>query len=162
MLSNWPARARICKPLKGLGIDSKPGGPVRQPYLSYLPAKLHRLRNRFFRIDFWAPSTFTNMGSGYIGWREEFNPWNRFLGSIIVQKYRLWVVVSSAEWFGTEFREFTSILVPRNGIPSCVLFRRTVRNRIMAVCFYYCSTERNSELFSLPRKGSEQPEFRRK
>jgi hypothetical protein len=82
------------------------------------------------------------------------------------------VVFSSAEWFGTEFREFASILVSRNGIPSCVLFRRRVRNRIMGVCFYFCSTERNSELFSLPRKGSErnseifcsaeQPEFRRK
>jgi len=34
------------------GIDSKPGGPVRQPYLAYWPARLHRLaesipRNRF-------------------------------------------------------------------------------------------------------------------
>ena len=27
---------------------------------------------------------------------------------------------SSTEWFGTEFREFASILVPRNGIPSCI------------------------------------------
>jgi hypothetical protein len=82
------------------------------------------------------------------------------------------VVFSYAERFGTEFREFTSILVPRNGIPSCVLFRRRVRNRIMGVFFYFCSTERNSELLSLPRKGSErnseifcsaeQPEFRRK
>ena len=82
------------------------------------------------------------------------------------------VVFYSVEWFGTEFREFASILVPRNGIPSCVLFRRRVRNRIMGVCFYFCSTEQNSELFSLPRKGSErnseifcsaeQPEFRRK
>jgi hypothetical protein len=82
------------------------------------------------------------------------------------------VVFSSAEWFGTEFREFASNLVPRNGIPSCVLFRRRVRNLTMGVCFYFCSTERNSELFPLPRKGSErnseifcsaeQPEFRRK
>jgi hypothetical protein len=47
------------------------------------------------------------------------------------------VVFSSAEWFGTEFREFASILVSRNGIPSCVLFRRSVRNRIMGVCFYF-------------------------
>ena len=82
-----------------------------------------------------------------------------------------WVVFSSVESFGTEFREFASILVPRNGIPSCVLFRRRVQNRIMGVFFYFCATERNSELFSLPRKGSErnseifcsaeQPEFRR-
>ena len=65
------------------------------------------------------------------------------------------IVFSSSKWFGTEFREFASILVPRNGIPSCVLFRRRFRNRIMGVCFYFCSTERNSELFSLPLKSSE-------
>ena len=67
------------------------------------------------------------------------------------------VVFSSAEWFGTEFREFASNLVPRNGISSCVLFRRRVRNRFfLGVCFYFHSTERNSELFSLLRNGSEQ------
>jgi hypothetical protein len=62
---------------------------------------------------------------------------------------------SSAAWFGTEFRQFVSIFVPRNGIPSCFLFRGRVRNRIPRVCFYFCSTERNSELFSLPWKVSE-------
>ncbi len=30
-----------------------------------------------------------------------------------------------------------------------------VRNRIPRVCFYFCSTEWNSEPFSLPRKGSD-------
>ena len=35
------------------------------------------------------------------------------------------------------------------------LFRGLVRNGIPRVCFYICSTERNSELFSLPLKGSE-------
>ncbi len=29
--------------LRSPGIDSQPGGPVRQPYLSYRPARLHRL-----------------------------------------------------------------------------------------------------------------------
>jgi hypothetical protein len=29
--------------LRSPRIDSQPGGPVRQPYLSYRPAKLHRL-----------------------------------------------------------------------------------------------------------------------
>ncbi len=53
------------------------------------------------------------------------------------------------ECFRTEFREFASILVTRNGIQSCVLFREMVRNRIMRVCFYFCFTERNSELFPL-------------
>jgi hypothetical protein len=52
--------------------------------------------------------------------------------------------------------EFSSIFITRNGIPSCFLFRGMVRNRIPSVCFYCCYTERNSELFSLPRNGSEQ------
>ncbi len=54
---------------------------------------------------------------------------------------------SAKKCFGTEFREFASIFVPRNGIPSCFFFRRMVRNRIPSDCFYFCSTERNSELF---------------
>ncbi len=45
------------------------------------------------------------------------------------------------------------------GLPRFVLsrflFRGMVRNGIPTVCFYICSTERNSELFSLPLKGSE-------
>ncbi len=93
-----------------------------------------------------------------------------------------WVVFSSAEWFRTEFREFDSIIFLRNGIPSCFrfcwgfgrefwecafifvprngiwgcfLFRLSVQMGIPRVCFYFNSTERNSELFSLPQKGSE-------
>ncbi len=66
-----------------------------------------------------------------------------------------WDTFSSEEWFGTEFRELTSILITRNGIPSCVFSRRRVRNRIMGVFFYFCFMERNSELFSLSRKGLE-------
>ncbi len=45
---------------------------------------------------------------------------------------------SSAEWFGTEFRQFASIFVPQNGNPSCFLFRRGVRKVIPRVCFYFC------------------------
>jgi hypothetical protein len=30
-------------PLRSPGIDSQPGGPVRQSYLTYRPAWLHRL-----------------------------------------------------------------------------------------------------------------------
>ncbi len=67
----------------------------------------------------------------------------------------LWVVFSSVEEFGREFREFASILVSRNGIPSCFLFCWRVRKGIPRVCSYFCSTERNSELFSLPLKSSE-------
>ncbi len=29
--------------LRSPGIDSQPGGPLRQPYLTYRPARLHRL-----------------------------------------------------------------------------------------------------------------------
>ncbi len=43
----------------------------------------------------------------------------------------------------------------RNGIPSCFLFRWRVWKGVPRVCFYFCSAEQNSELFSLPRKGSE-------
>jgi hypothetical protein len=45
-------------------IDSQAGVPVRQPYLSYRPDKLHRLAKPI--------------------------PRNRFLGSINVYKYGLW------------------------------------------------------------------------
>jgi hypothetical protein len=41
--------------LRSPGINSQPGGQVRQPYLTYLPARLHL----FLGIDSWAPETFT-------------------------------------------------------------------------------------------------------
>ncbi len=63
---------------------------------------------------------------------------------------------SSAEWFGTEFREFAFFCcMERNGIPSCFLFRWTVQKGIPRACSYFCCTEQNSELFSLLLKGSE-------
>jgi hypothetical protein len=34
---------RYHRPLRCSGIDSQPGGPVRQPYLTHRPARLHRL-----------------------------------------------------------------------------------------------------------------------
>jgi hypothetical protein len=46
------------------GIDSQPGGPVRQHYLTYRPARLHRLAKLI--------------------------SWNRFLGSLDVYKFGLW------------------------------------------------------------------------
>jgi hypothetical protein len=49
--------------LRSPGIDFQPGGPVRQPYLSYRLARLHRLAESILR--------------------------NRFLGSINVYKYGL-------------------------------------------------------------------------
>jgi hypothetical protein len=44
------------------------------------------------------------------------------------------VVFSSAEWFGTEFREFAPIFAPRNRIPSCFLFHWKVWKGIPWVC----------------------------
>ncbi len=49
--------------LRSPGIDFQPGGPVRQPYLSYRPTRLHRLAESISR--------------------------NLFLGSINVYKYGL-------------------------------------------------------------------------
>ncbi len=41
-------------------INSQPGGPVRQPYLTYRPARLHRLEES---IPGLLKTTFTNSGS---------------------------------------------------------------------------------------------------
>ena len=49
--------------LRSLGIDSQPGGPVRQPYLTYRRERLHRL--------------------------SELISWNRFLGFLSVYKFGL-------------------------------------------------------------------------
>ena len=86
------------------GIDFQPGGPELQLYLTYQPARdtsaggidslesipglLKRLQilsqaTLAVGIDSWAPETFTNSGSGYIGCR------NRFLGSLNVYKFGL-------------------------------------------------------------------------
>ena len=54
------------------------------------------------------------------------------------------VVFSSAEWFGTEFREFASILVSRTEFRVVFSSAKWVQNRIMGVCFNFFSTERNS------------------
>ncbi len=76
-------------------------------------------------------------------------------------------MLSSAEWFGTEFREFASILVPRNGILRCILFRRkgfgtelwafdsffVPRNGIPS-CFLFRGRVRNGiPRFSFPRNN---------
>jgi hypothetical protein len=63
------------------------------------------------------------------------------------------VVFSSAEVFGREFREFASILVQRNGIPSCFLFRGRVRNGIprFSVPRNSRNSVRNNHLFRLFR-----------
>ncbi len=49
--------------LRRPGIDSQPGGPVRQPYMTYRPFRLHRLAKSI--------------------------PWNRFVDSLNVHKLGL-------------------------------------------------------------------------
>ncbi len=46
--------------------------------------------------------------------------------------------------------------IAQKEIPSYVLFRGMVRNGTPRTCIYFGSTERNSELCSLPQKSSEQ------
>ncbi len=60
---------------------------------------------------------------------------------------------SSAEWFGTEFPEFASIFVARNGTEFRAVFSSD--EQFGTECSYFCCTERNFELFSLLLKGSE-------
>ncbi len=66
-----PARARICKPFKEPGIDSQPGGPVRQPYLLYRLARLHRLAESIpgllKRLQIRAQATLAS-GIGSLEW----------------------------------------------------------------------------------------------
>jgi len=50
--------------LRSPGIDSQPGGPGKQPYLTYRPARQHRLAESIL--------------------------WNRFLGYLNVYKFGLW------------------------------------------------------------------------
>ena len=57
--------------------------------------------------------------------------WNFGLPCLVLSSF------FSAEWFGTEFREFASIFVPRNGIPSCFFFRWSVRKGIQRDIFYF-------------------------
>ncbi len=59
--------------LRSPGIGFQPGRrPLRQPYLTYRPAKLHRLA--------------------------ESIPWNRFLGSLNVYKFGLWILYIIYRW----------------------------------------------------------------
>jgi hypothetical protein len=55
--------------LRSLWIDSQPGGPVRQPYLTFRPARLHRLaesipRNRFLNVYKFGLCILIHTGKG--------------------------------------------------------------------------------------------------
>ena len=64
-------------------------------------------------------------------------------------------VFLSKTCFRTAFREFASFFVPRNGIPSWFFFPGIVWSRLPRVCFYFCSTVQNSQLFSPQQNDSE-------
>jgi hypothetical protein len=64
MAEFWTAEPVIVKLLRSPRIDFQPGGSVRQPYVLYRSARLHRLA--------------------------ESTPRNRFRGSLNVYKYGLW------------------------------------------------------------------------
>jgi hypothetical protein len=70
-------------------------------------------------------------------------------------------VFSSETCFGTEFREFASIFVPRNGIPSWFLFRGLVQNGIPRVSFLFLfhGTEFITFFSSVEYFGTEFREF---
>ncbi len=61
--------ARNSKRLRSPGIDSQSGSPVRQPYLTYRPARLHRLAESM-ELTTGLCKRFTNSGSGVVtgGW----------------------------------------------------------------------------------------------
>jgi hypothetical protein len=75
-----PARARICKPFKEPGINSQPGGPVREPYLLYWLARFHRLAEGSLNVYKYGLR---------LHWLAELVHWNRFQGSLNVYKYGL-------------------------------------------------------------------------
>ncbi len=66
-----------------------------------------------------------------------------------------WAGFSSAEWFGTEFRQFAFIFFPRNGIPSFFSSAEGFGREFWEYSSIFVSKERNSELFSLPLKCSD-------
>ncbi len=60
---------------------------------------------------------------------------------------------SSAEWFGTEFRQFVSTFVPWNGIPSCFFFRGRVPSQILRVCFHFLFHGTEFQVFFYSAEG---------
>ncbi len=94
-------RARMCKPFKAPRNRFKAWRtvPVRQPYLTYRPT-----RAGIFEQSMGA----RNRGGIRLSYRParlhrlaEFIPWNRFLGSINVNKFGLWfpsVCPAGPEW----------------------------------------------------------------
>jgi hypothetical protein len=86
----------------------------------------------------------------------ELIPWNRFLDSLKFKNTGSELVSLPQNGSERHSKSIFLFFVARKKIPSCVLFCGMVRNRVPRISVYFGSTERNSELFSLPQKGSEQ------
>jgi hypothetical protein len=54
-LIGWKSEPVFVDLLRGPGIDSQPGGPVRNPICRTGPPGYIGCRNRFLGIDAWAP-----------------------------------------------------------------------------------------------------------
>jgi hypothetical protein len=63
-----------------------------------------------------------------------------------------WNFLAAAFWESDSKEKFP---VPANRVESVFIFCKILWNKIPKVPFYFCSMERNSELFSLPWNGSE-------
>ncbi len=92
-----------------------------------------------------SPLSLHSTPSSFIS-AEWFGTEFREFASILAPQNGIRVVFSCAERFGREFREFASFFVQRNGIPSSFLFRGRVRNG-----FRELSVPRNYHLFRLFR-----------
>ncbi len=93
----------------------------------------------------WKQLVYTKSCSSKRNWQHSF----------VRDMLRNGIPRNGSELIGTEFQVFAYIFVPRNGIPSCFLFRGTVQIRIPSVCILFCFMAKNSEHFSPLRNGSE-------
>ncbi len=94
---------------------------------------------------------------GSMPWKSQFrsSKWNGQESRGENQFYESSKITEQNNLSISEFREFTSIFVPRNGIPSYFLFRGMVRNSQRLLLFLFHGTE-VSEHISLSQNGSEQ------
>ncbi len=108
----------------------------------FIPKKFVGIDSKWFSIfrrrkwSFWGIPRFTEESIPRL--RTEGNGMKK---KLVLQKILLQQTVFFRDSFGTEFREFVSIFVPRNRIPSCLLL--------------FCSMEQNFEHFSPMRNGLE-------
>jgi hypothetical protein len=77
--------------LRSPGIDSQPGGPVLQPYLSNWPTRLQRLAESILHNQVLDSLNVYKYGLR-LHTTVELVPWNRILGSLKVLKFWLCTV----------------------------------------------------------------------